>query len=629
MWGLNPERFILNSKKVKNTNPALKTDDIVNKKISNPIDNTKILPINPKTTPNKLYSGYINSTTDISVFEVSYSEIINIVATVFSSADNALNLFYSLHNAITEKFNPDFSAFGIYNQNSGCIDLKLCDKIGSVYNSKIMLNDTENPIVQAFVNNKIIQTQNSIYLKLNYPNYFSNNQTTIIPLSAINDTFGVMIFGGNNNNQFINLYKLISNYFAIFYKNEQLLDIVDKNTDIDSLTGLFNHKKLQENLSIELKSALEFNKHLAFCLIDIADITEINNELGHAKGDFVIKEVAGKIKKNARNTDILGRYGGDKIAIIMPDTSIEDAKYVCEFLLYNLSCTMFNDLGQVKFSCGIAIAPYSTDKQDKLVLLAQQALYIAKSKRAQSGQSEIVSTLDYNFWDSEALIGYVKAFAKKHAAFDINIDEELINQFHNEKITSKEHLLDIVSSLVNTIDAKDPYTKGHSSAVSRYSEALARAIDLPEKEVEKIKLGALLHDIGKIGIPEHVLKKPTKLNDEEWETMKQHPAIGANKVLKPNKSLHDFIPIVKYHHEHIDGKGYPEGLKGDEIPLSARIVAVADAYHALISDRPYRKALSVNKACEILKMGADIQWDRELVRQFVIIAPSLATNTKM
>jgi len=108
--------------------------------------------------------------------------------------------------------------------------------------------------------------------------------------------------------------------------------------------------------------------------------------------------------------------------------------------------------------------------------------------------------------------------------------------------------------------------------------------------------------------------------------MKQHPSIGSDKVLQPNKALHDLIPMVKFHHEHIDGTGYPYGLKGDDIPLSARIVAVADAFHALISDRPYRKGMSINKACEILKMGAGIQWDRDLVREFIIIAPSLAVN---
>jgi len=160
----------------------------------------------------------------------------------------------------------------------------------------------------------------------------------------------------------------------------------------------------------------------------------------------------------------------------------------------------------------------------------------------------------------------------------------------------------------------------------RYSEALARAINLPEHEVQRITLGALLHDVGKIGIPENVLKKPSNLSEEEWEIMKQHPVIGAEKVLMPNEALRHLIPIVKYHHERWDGKGYPEGLKGNNIPLEARIVSVADAYHALISDRPYRKGLGVEKACEILSMGAGIQWDRDLIRQFIQIAPSLSTK---
>ena len=186
--------------------------------------------------------------------------------------------------------------------------------------------------------------------------------------------------------------------------------------------------------------------------------------------------------------------------------------------------------------------------------------------------------------------------------------------------------MEVVTSLASAIDAKDKYTKDHSSSVSRYSVALARAINLPEKEIERIKLGALLHDIGKIGIPEDVLTKPSKLTDEEFKIIQQHPTIGVEKILEPNPLLHDLIPIVKYHHEQWNGKGYPSNLQGEDIPLAARIVAIADTYHALISDRPYRKGMTVEKACSILEEGAGIQWDKELVRQFIAIAPSLATK---
>ena len=129
-----------------------------------------------------------------------------------------------------------------------------------------------------------------------------------------------------------------------------------------------------------------------------------------------------------------------------------------------------------------------------------------------------------------------------------------------------------------------------------------------------------------MGFPQSLLKKPDKRLDGEGVIKKQHPTIGAEKVLEPNEALRDLIPIVKYHHERIDGSGYPDKLKGDQIPLAARIVSVADAYHALISDRPYRKGMTVEKACEILKMGAGTQWDADLVRHFISIAPSISTS---
>ena len=612
----------MDSNNIKEENSrSLASDGIVNQKISNPIEKPKIMPLNTRTSANRLFSGYTNSYYKTN--DINYTDLINAINVSFSNQTDIVHLFYSIHNNICSRLNLNFSALGIFNQNSNYINVKLIDKTGASYNSKIMLSDDENIIVKSFKNKQIILTTDSEYLKLSYLN---NVATHVIPLIAFGECVGVIIFADNNSNQYFELYKLIANYIAIFYKNRMLSDLVDRNTDTDSLTGLSNHKKLQEDLALEIAQCGNYDKKLAFCIFDIANISEINNELGHAKGDEVIKEVAKKIKKNVRNTDVLGRYGGDKIAIIMPDTTDEEAKYVCEYLLYNLSCTMFDDLGQLKFSCGISMFPDATNKQEKLTILAEQALYISKSKRNETGQSTIVSTNDYNFWDDEALKCFAQVLTKKHASVGVNIEEELINQFHSEKIVSNEHLLDVVSSLAATIDAKDTYTKGHSAAVSRYAEALARAANLPANEVERIKLGALLHDIGKIGIPEHVLRKPDMLSDDEWKIMKQHPAIGADKVLKPNKSLHDLIPMVKYHHEHIDGTGYPYGLKGDDIPLSARIVAIADAYHALISDRPYRKGLSVHKACEILKMGAGVQWDKELVRKFIIIAPSLATN---
>ena len=269
----------------------------------------------------------------------------------------------------------------------------------------------------------------------------------------------------------------------------------------------------------------------------------------------------------------------------------------------------------------------SAEDQEKLLILAEQAMYISQAKGYKDGMSAIISSSDFNFWDDVALKSYAEVIGKRHSQLGVNFEEELLSKFNTDHAKSGARISEIATSLAGAIDAKDPYTKGHSTSVSRYSEALARAINLPEEEVERIKLGALLHDVGKIGIPENVLKKEGPLSDEEWAIMKQHPTIGAEKVLMPNPSLRDLIPIVKHHHERIDGKGYPEGLTNGNIPLAAKIVAIADTYHALISDRPYRRGMNIEKAISILESGAGTQWDEDLIRTFIQIAPSLGVES--
>ena len=588
---------------------------------SNPISSPKNAPQNNRTSANRLYGGY-SSNPNVKNVSVNYKQILKIINEVFAKKTDLGQLFYMLHNVLSTNLQINFSAIGLVNGQSSCINVKLIDKIGSIYNSKVMLNDDVNPVIKAYLTKTPQNCPDNAFLRANY---LTSSPCAILPLIAFGECLGVLIVGDNNVSSSIELYQFLANYMAIFIQNRNLTELVDKNTDIDSLTGLSNHKCFQEEAIRQIESCSKTSSSLSVCIFDILNISQINRELGHAKGDEIIKIVAKKIKQNIRNTDFAARYGGDEIGIIMPNTNTDEAKYIAEYLSYTLSCVFIDDVGPIKISCGIATYPQTSKDHEKLVLLAEQAMYISKSKSYESGNCVIVTSEDYNFWDDEALKCFAEVLTKKHAQIGIDFEEELIHKFHNEQILSSKHMLEVVTSLAGTIDAKDPYTKGHSTQVSRYSEALARSLHLPEAEVERIKLGALLHDIGKIGIPENVLRKPAMLNDEEWQIMKQHPVIGADKVLAPNESLRDLIPMVKYHHEHYDGTGYPCGLKGEEIPLNARIVSIADAYHALVSDRPYRKGLSVEKACEILKLGAGVQWDKELVRQFIMIAPSLST----
>lgn len=606
---------------------ADKTDVLYDKTVTgNPISNNGIIArinsLNSRTTVNKTYGGY-NQNQYNSYSTIDYQDLIQSLNEILKNKTNINDFFYSIHNILANKLNCFFTAFGSYHTQSNYINLKLIDKIGGTYSSRIFSSEVENPIIECHKGQCSVVKMDSKFL--NIP-YLQNSPVAIIPLISVNNCIGVMLVGDNNAKNNLDLFSLLSNHLALFMHNFELLDKVSANTNIDSLTMLSNHRGFQEILSNELAKAQSNGSHLSIIMMDINNISKINRELGHAKGDEVIKLVAEKVRQNIRNSDSAGRYGGDEIAIILPDTDTDEAKYIAEYLTYSLSCCFVDDVGPVKVSVGVATFPESTKDQEKLLILTEQAMYISQSKGYKDGMSAIVSSLDFNFWDDMALNSFAEVLTKRHSQIGINFEEELVNKFNNEQIISQNHLIEMVTSLANAIDAKDTYTKGHSTSVSRYAEALARAINLPETEVERIALGGLLHDVGKIGIPEDVLRKPTHLSEGEWEIMKQHPVIGAEKVLMPNETLADLIPMVKYHHEHWDGSGYPEKLKGEEIPFSARIVAIADAYHALISDRPYRKGLSVQRACEILKMGAGIQWDSNLVRQFIQIAPSLSTT---
>ncbi len=593
---------------------------------TSPINNNGIIArinsLNNRTIVNKTYNACNYNPSKI-ISTIDYPDLIQSLNENLKSKININDFFYSIHSILVNKLNCFFTAFGSCNSQSNYINLKLMDKIGGTYSSRIFFSETENPVIDCYKNKCSIIKRDSKFL--NIP-YLQNSNVAIIPLISVSNCIGVMIVGDNNVKNNLELFSLLSGYFALFMNNFQLIEKVNENTNIDSLTLLSNHRGFQEILSNELNKSKVENASLSIIMMDINNISKINRELGHAKGDEIIKLVAEKVKQNIRTSDSAGRYGGDEIAIILPSTDTGEAKYIAEYLTYSLSCCFVDDVGPVKVSVGVATFPKCTKDQEKLLILAEQAMYISQSRGYKDGMSTIISSMDFNFWDDMALNSFAEVLTKRHSQIGINYEEELVNKFNNEQIISQNHLIEMVTSLASAIDAKDTYTKGHSSSVSRYAEALARALNLPETEVERITLGALLHDVGKIGIPENVLKKPTHLSEEEWDIMKQHPVIGAEKVLMPNETLRDLIPIVKYHHEHWDGSGYPEQLKGEEIPFSARIVSIADAYHALVSDRPYRKGLSVQKACEILKMGAGIQWDADLVRKFIQIAPSLSTK---
>ena len=611
---MNKEQIFTNINTDKITNKSVTSpfsaNNLVSKVNSLTFSNKSNLSINPQS---KGFSTEKGKTLD---YKTVFDELIKLYP-----INNVYKFYSDVYGIILQNIDSGFCAIGLYKEKSNCINLRLQDKLGNFYSTKVFMKDTDNPIIEVFNSKQLMFKDDVSFLKIAY---FKNNPIVILPLISVNKCIGVLIIADNYARQNVQLYTMLSNYVALVSHNMELIETSDKFVNTDTLTLLYNHRCFQELLADELSRAETAKQNLSVIMLDICNITKINRDMGHAKGDEVIKLVAENIRKNVREGDIAARYGGDELAIILPNTSVEQAKYVAEYLTYALSCFYIDDVGPVKVSVGISSYPECAGDKEKLLILAEQAMYISKAKGYKDGMSAIISSADFNFWDDVALKSYAEVLGKRHAQLGVNFEDELLAKFNLDHANiSGNRIFEIATSLAGAIDAKDPYTKDHSTCVSRYSAALARAINLPEEEIERIRLGALLHDVGKIGIPERVLQKQGPLSDDEWIIMKQHPTIGAEKVLMPNASLRDLIPIVKYHHERIDGKGYPEGLSNGDIPLAAKIVAIADTYHALTSDRPYRKGMNIEKAVSILEEGAGTQWDADLVRTFISIAPSL------
>src|SRR5436190_4324530 len=194
--------------------------------------------------------------------------------------------------------------------------------------------------------------------------------------------------------------------------------------------------------------------------------------------------------------------------------------------------------------------------------------------------------------------------------------EKFIGDLQRSAEENRELFLGTVKALAAAIDGKDPYTRGHSERVSRFSVATAQALGLTETETEKVRISALLHDVGKIGIDDRVLKKPSALTDEEFEIMKTHPQKGY-KIMSQIPAMREFLPGMYMHHEMINGQGYPQGLKGDELPMQARVVSVADTFDAMTTERPYQRAMDLETALTRLKSFVGTRYDARVVAAFI------------
>ncbi len=371
----------------------------------------------------------------------------------------------------------------------------------------------------------------------------------------------------------------------------------------DLLTGVYNYRYLMERLPIEVYRSKRYNDPFSFALLDIDYFKSINDVYGHGVGDRVLAEFAGFIKSSLRQSDLLVRYGGEEFAILMTHTDKLGAQYLANRLISSLSGHVFKiEKAEIRLKMCMGIATLSQDEycdtHDKLLHAADKALQRAK----ESGSNAVVTYSD--------LYKDKKEHPHRLSPYEeVNVLKRKIGKL-SERVDRVA--LESMYAFSKSMEARDYYTAEHAEEMVAIVLRIGKKIGLSKEMLSNLERGATLHDIGKIGVSDTILLKKSNLTPEEYELIKMHPRIGA-EILRSIHFLKDVVPIVLHHHEKWDGTGYPSRLKAREIPLLARIVGIADAYQALISDRPYRKAYSKKEALEILKKEAGVNFDKDLV----------------
>jgi diguanylate cyclase (GGDEF)-like protein len=354
----------------------------------------------------------------------------------------------------------------------------------------------------------------------------------------------------------------------------------------DTLTGLKNRLALEQEIHVEVERTLRSEEELSIVIGDLDHFKSVNDELGHRAGDEALVKVGQVLHTRRRVGDSIARTGGEEFTILLPGASEHEAYLVAERMRVTVEREFADHPVPLTFSFGVATYPEHGRTADAVIEAADQALYAAK---ALGRNRSVIFNREIS-----------AIFAPEPGGRGVD----------------ETHLATLLS-LAEALDLRDTGTAAHSRTVGRYCGLIAKELELPAERAKRIEVAGVLHDIGKIGLPDAILQKPGRLGRNELAEIRTHPEIGA-QVLS-GRGLEDLRGLVLTHHERPDGKGYPAGLSDDEIPLEAKILAVADAYEAMTADRVYREGMGAKAARSELLRCAGTQFDPRVVAAFMAV----------
>jgi diguanylate cyclase (GGDEF)-like protein len=384
--------------------------------------------------------------------------------------------------------------------------------------------------------------------------------------------------------------EVFANVTASALENARYEAELEQRAVTDGLTGLFNHRQFQETLHAEVERAARYGLVFSLFMMDLDLFKTVNDRLGHPRGDEALRAVAEVMRVNARASDFVARYGGEEFVMILPGTTSGQASILAERIAQGVRDIRLAVPHPPPLSISIGVADYPACGRDResLIAAADTALLFAKrSGRDMVADFSRISLVELDQADLEGLA------------------------FRLEKAD-----METLETLGAAIDMRDAFSGERAVGVARAAGLMADELRLDETQRDVLRVAAFVYDIGKVGIPVELLNRRGELTAGERTTIQRHPEIGM-RLLESTMHLHALAPVILHHHERWDGEGYPDGLKGEAIPFAARVIAICDAWQAMVSDRPYRPALTPARAIAQLRAGAGSQFDPQLVEAFV------------
>jgi diguanylate cyclase (GGDEF)-like protein len=542
----------------------------------------------------------------------------NVSKTAISSED-AEQMLAEIVGHIQKNFRFDHIGIGILDYATKEIEIKA--------EAGITARETGKKIpVTAGIMGKVARTGEAVLANASDPSQLqallpTSRSVLCIPITYGDSLLGILNVESEQERAFSEEDRLVMNtladLLATALHNSFVFQKLQQQSITDGLTSIKTRRFFWEALMAEWKRASRSGRPFSVVLIDLDKFKEVNDTFGHMEGDLVLARVGRLLEQKCRQSNVVARYGGDEFVILMPETGVEQAEILAERLRLWLATDPMLSEHKITGSFGVASFPLHGLSAEDIIRVADAGMYVSKK----AGGDRVSTAEDYG-QDQEAIMqrqlvsGYIEGFLQRERTGPEQVEELVATLRKLSAGTEQKNLpllRDSIEALARAAESRELNAPGHGEAVAQYSAMIGRALGLSPEDVHELAFAGRVHDVGKIFTPDHVLSRQSSLSEEEFNHVRMHPQIGG-EILSTLPNGERVQKAVECHHERVDGSGYPSGLRGEEIPLWARIIGVADAYVNLTSDRALAPGKSSEQAIAEIEKASGVKYDGMLVR---------------